>query len=195
MSFIDYTLEDPIAAYGFRGGPEFRTRVVSLDSGREVRNIQWSRPRHRYTANWLNIPIEGQAKLRAAFMAARGQAFGFKLKDWGDFEAVAEIIGTGNGTQTAFQLTKTYVFGPSSYTRTITRPRAGATVTVNGTPVSATINTATGIATLAAAPAASAVVRWSGQFDVPVRFASDYFPMSLDNRNAFNGDIELIEVL
>jgi hypothetical protein len=30
---------------------------------------------------------------------------------------------------------------------------------------------------------------------VPVRFASDYFPMSLDNLNAFNGDIELIEVL
>lgn len=195
MSFIEFTLEDPVAAYGFTGGPEFRTRVVSLDSGRERRNIQWSRPRHRYSANWLNIPIEGQAKLRAAFMAVRGQAYGFRLKDWGDFEAVAEIIGTGDGTRTTFQLAKTYPMGPASYTRTITKPRAGATITVNGTPVSATVDTTTGIATLAAPPVATAVVRWSGQFDVPVRFASDYFPMSLDNLNAFNGDIELIEVL
>ena len=46
-------LEDPPfparIAYGARGGPEFKTRVVTLASGFEQRNIDWERARGRWT--------------------------------------------------------------------------------------------------------------------------------------------------
>lgn len=194
MSFIETRLLDK-ASYGFQGGPEFRTRVVSLDSGRERRNAQWTRPRHRYTASYDRLRPEDYEVVRAAFYACMGQAYGFRYGDPFDFAAEDELVGLGDGTRVAFQLVKAYTFGPASYTRTITKPRAGVVMKVNGSAVSATVNTATGIATLAAPPAGAAVVRWSGEFDVPVRFASDFFPTSYDEFEALSGSVDLLELL
>ena len=53
---------DACAAYGWSGGPEFKTRIRLLANGRERRNADWSQGRHRYTLPFLNI---GEARYRA----------------------------------------------------------------------------------------------------------------------------------
>ena len=37
-----------------------------------------------------------------------GSLYPFRFRDWTDYTATNEVFGTGNGTQTAFQLIKTY---------------------------------------------------------------------------------------
>ena len=61
------------------------------------------------------------------------------------------------------------------------------------------MNLRTGVLTFTAAPANGAVLRWSGTFDVWVRFTDDYLPFSIDDRDAsleyrVNGSVGLIEV-
>lgn len=51
----------------------------------------------------------------------------------------------------------------------------------------------------ASAPASGAILTWSGEFRVPVRFDTDYLPFSIDDIGndgfATNGSVDLIEVL
>lgn len=135
------------------------------------------------------------------FLLTRGRCHSFLLKDWGDYQAEDEQFGTGDGTTTTFQLKKvTTLSGTSAtYTRTITHPLAGAIISVDGVATGATVSTLTGQVTFASAPDEDAVLTWSGEFRVPVRFDNDYLPFSLDNRRsdgyAKNGSVDLIEVL
>lgn len=100
MAFIESRLLDKVAM-GFSGGPEFRTRVVALANGREKRNIDWSQPRRRYVAPYGNKAPDVYASLLAAFTACRGQAHGFRFKDWLDYVATDEPLGNAPSGSTA----------------------------------------------------------------------------------------------
>lgn len=193
MTYINTRLDDRVA-YGFTGGPEWSTQVVMLDNGREQRNAQWLYPRHRYSAEYRNLAPERRQQVLAAFYAARGQAYPFRFKDWNDYTASNEPIAPAIGTSTPVQLVKTYAFGGQASTRLIQAPVAG-TVTVfrNGTPVSGTLDDETGLFAPDSAWTAGTYT-WSGQFDVWVRFASDYNAFSLENVGVGSAAIELIEV-
>lgn len=71
---------------------------------------------------------------------------------------------------------------------------------VNGVLTGAAVDTTSGAVTFATAPADDAVLTWTGEFRVHVRFDTDYLPFSLasvfaDGQYARNGSIDLIEVL
>jgi uncharacterized protein (TIGR02217 family) len=188
---------DPTIAFGFTGGPEFLTRITSLRNGHERRNAEWSQTKHRYTAPFNNISDPEYREIKRMFMVCRGQLHGFLLKDWLDFEAVDEPFGTGNGSTAAFQLVKVSEADGATYQRTISRPLSVA-VKANDVAATGTVDPDTGIFTFDAAPADGAVLTWSGEFRIPVRFASDWLPFSIDNRRgpdyAVNGSVELVEV-
>lgn len=197
--FIDAELE-LIPGYGWQGGPEFTTTVKALRSGEERRNAEAAYPRHRYLMPMQNIAGDMYLqKLKDAFLVARGRTHSFKIKDHSDYTLTNEYIGVGDGTKTAFQITKTSTFGSQTYTRLITKPVAGLVVYVDGVATAATVDVATGVVTFAAAPADGAIIRVTGEFRVCVRFTSDSLMMSLDNRfrdgrAAMNGTVELVEV-
>jgi hypothetical protein len=64
-------------------------------------------------------------ELIAFFRARKGKAYGFRFKDWTDYKATSQLIGTGDGAIKTFQLVKRYPSGSVVEVRTITKPIAG----------------------------------------------------------------------
>jgi len=191
MAFHEVRFPDNISR-GARGGPERRTQIVELASGDEERNASWANSRRRYDVAYGIRRADDLAAVVAFFEARNGRLHGFRFKDWGDHKSCLpsgtpaptdQMIGTGNGTTTAFQLLKRYASGSQTWVRTITKPVAGSiSVALNGAPQASgwTVDTATGLVTFAAAPESGVAVTAGFEFDVPVRFDTDVLDVTLD---------------
>lgn len=191
---------DPCIAWGFAGGPEFSTRMTALVNGRERRNARWANPRHRWSAPFQNITPEDYAEIKAMFVACLGMTHGFLFTDRLDHVATLESLGAAPAGSAAVQLVKTYTKGASSYTRTIVRPLAtGFTLYQAGVAKAGTLDAETGLFTPTTAWTEGAALTWSGGFRIPVRFANDWLPFSIDDRAAgefaINGSVDIIEVV
>ena len=170
---------------GARGGPERRTQIVELASGDEERNASWANSRRRYDAAYGIRRADDLAAVVAFFEARRGRLYGFRWKDWGDYKsclpsgepsATDQVIGTGDGNTTTFQLVKHYSSGVQTWTRIITKPVAGTVMVALDGIVQASgwaVNTTTGLITFTTAPAGGVIVTAGFEFDVPVRFDTD----------------------
>ena len=171
---------------GARGGPRFATQIIALSSGVEQRNALWDRTRGLWDIGYGIQDTATFQEVVAFFYARRGRLRGFRFKDWSDFQANAQIIGTGDGVQTEFQLSKTYTSGGISYTRPIQKPVAGTvSVSVNGiADATAAVDTTTGVVTPTSTPAMGESVVATFEFDVPVRFDTDEIAVELDVFNA-----------
>ena len=182
--------------YGWQVQPEFNTLIKQLRSGRERRRSLWQYVKHRYVLPFQNITDDAYlAHLKSVFLVCRGSAESFLVKDYSDYIADQAVFGAGDGTETNFDLYIVSTFGSASYARRIFYP-VNPVFYVDGSPVAATFND--GVVTFDAAPGPGSVLSWSGEFRVPVRFATDTFPMTIDNRSGdhyvMNGSVELVEV-
>lgn len=197
-------------SFGWTGGQEFNTRVVTLLNGHERRNANWAQGRHRYTVPFQNLLGAGYRAVRQMHEVCRGMWGAFLYFDPSANEAEEALFGVGDGVRTSFPLTTLSVIDGVSYQRPVTalyRPGANGAaiastivVTVNGTPTAVTVDADRGVVLFSVAPAVGALLRWSGLFSVWVRFNNDWLPFSIDNRHKgeedffHNGSIELIEV-
>jgi Conserved hypothetical protein 2217 (DUF2460) len=80
--------------------------MVATAAGREKRNANWSEARGRWD---VASGLKNQAQideLIAFFRAPRGKAYGFRFKDWTDYRAAGQLLGTGDDAKTQFQLVK-----------------------------------------------------------------------------------------
>jgi uncharacterized protein (TIGR02217 family) len=181
--FIEERLLDCVA-YGTSGGPTWLTRRVALKSGIVRRNPRRSRPRYVFNLIYRNIQPEHHVEVINAFNACMGGVHSFRLKDWADFEATDELLDVlGTGAPQSVQLTKTYEFGGQAISRPIRKPVDGTvTLTADGAPLAATIDEETGVATFTAG--SGDILRWSGEFDVPVMFTDDELSFSNEDRGA-----------
>jgi uncharacterized protein (TIGR02217 family) len=177
------------------GGPERKTDVVVLGSGREERNARWANSRRRYDAGYGVKTLSALSAVVAFFEERRGMLYGFRWRDRLDQTSAApgsaiapldQVIGTGDGTTATFQLVKTYGTVYAPYLRVIAKPVPDtARVAVTGAEVAAgtafTCDTTTGIVTFLSGhvPAPGAAVTAGFQFDVPVRFDTDYLEVDL----------------
>jgi uncharacterized protein (TIGR02217 family) len=211
MAFHDVRFPIDIAR-GSRGGPERRTEIVELGSGREERNSRWAHSRRRFNAGYGVKHANDLAAIIAFFEERRGRLHGFRYRDpldhlscpLGQSPAPADQpIGTGTGAQAQFQLAKTYGAGPQSYKRTIAKPVSGTVrVAVAGVEKTigpqASIDLSSGLVTFLAGhiPATGAAVTAGFAFDTPVRFDSDRLDIDL---SAFDAgeipDIPIIEII
>ncbi|MDR3450736.1 MAG: DUF2460 domain-containing protein [Alphaproteobacteria bacterium] len=206
MSFDE--IELPLrVGFGSKGGPNFSTEVIVIDSGFERRNQNWAQARRTYDARTGVRSATDAATLLNFFHARAGRARGFRLKDWSDNSSAADnlsspafgdqIIGVGDGTTVVFQLAKNYASGAVTHSRTITKPVAGSvTVGVNGAALLSgwSIDTTTGLVTFAVAPASGQNITAGFLFDVPVRFDSDYLSLSAENYAAYQADVPIVEI-
>jgi uncharacterized protein (TIGR02217 family) len=175
MAFDNVRLNPHIES-GAQGGPGFKTTVISQASGKEQRQAEWLTERGQWDVSYGIMNKEDYTEIYNFFRNRRGRFRGFRFKDWADYEATNELVGTGDGVTRVFKLFKDYGF----YKKRITRPVAGTvSVTVNGTPKTTglTIDTAEGLITFTNTeehiPAIGAVIRASFEFDLPVRFDMD----------------------
>jgi uncharacterized protein (TIGR02217 family) len=182
----------PLAlAFGATGGPERRTEIVTLGSGREERNTPWAHGRRRYDIAGAVRTLDQLSQLIAFFEARRGRLYGFRFRDFADWRSglpsqaptpLDQSVATGDGAATAFQLTKSYGDAPNAYLRPIRKPiGASVVIAVDGAPASNfSVDETTGVVTFDAPPAAGAVVTAGFEFDTPVRFDSDRLETSLE---------------
>jgi len=193
-------------SYGARGGPTYSTSIVKRLSGREIRNINWAYPLHKYNAAMAVRAISDLDTIIDFFHVTSGAADAFRYKDWADYKTVSalstptstdQLIGVGDGVEVDFQLTKTYQVGSSTKVRNITKPVTGTVlISLNDVTQGAgwTVNTVTGIVTFAVAPGGGVNVKWGGEFDVPVRFESDDLQTSIVAYDSGVADINIVEV-
>ncbi len=198
MAFIEVRFPADIA-YGSAGGPEYSTEVVITHSGYEQRNSNWAQARARYN---VAHGLKTQAQLDtliAFFRARKGRADGFRFKDWTDYQASGQLIGTGNGSNKVFQLCKAYNSGGSVEQRVVSKPVAGTVkIYVAGVLQSVgayTIALDSGVLTFGSAPSAGLAVTADFEFDVPVRFDTDRLSASIDAYGSHSWtDIPLVEI-
>lgn len=198
MAFVEIRFPTDIA-YGSAGGPVYSTDIVITRSGHEQRNSNWAEARARYD---VAHGVKNQTQLNtliAFFRARKGRADGFRFKDWTDFAATAQIIGTGDGATSQFQLIKTYENGSVIETRTISKPVDGTVnIYLDGVSENSanySVNTLNGIITFNTEPADGVEISADFEFDVPVRFDTDRLSASIDayGSNSWN-NIPLVEI-
>jgi uncharacterized protein (TIGR02217 family) len=206
MAFHEVRFPEAISR-GARGGPERRTQVVELASGDEERNASWANSRRRYDVSYGIRRADDLAAVVAFFEARNGRLHGFRFRDWSDYRSgppsqtpspLDQPIGTGDGTTTAFQLTKRYASGAQAWGRNITKPVEGSVrVALGGVEQASgwSVNATTGIVTFGAAPSADIGITAGFEFDVPVRFDSDALEVTLDlERLGSITSIPLVEI-
>lgn len=193
MSFIDYRLNDCVSHEGFSGGPMWDTTVVPNAGGHEARYANWSMPLYKYTADYNVLDPVEQNEIQTAFLVARGQRDSFRFKDWGDYQGDAEPMGTGDGTATPRQLRKYYTFGPTTFARNILLPVDGTLVVLsNGSPLSVTVDDE-GMVTPVSVWPNGQIITATFEFDVRVRFGSDFYPFTMALKDLARVTVDLIE--
>ncbi len=183
------------------GGPERRTRIVTLASGHEERNTPWALSRRRYEAGYGVRSLDDIHTVIAFFEARRGRLHGFRWKDWADHRSGSPSaaptpadppIATGDGLTTGFALTKTYASGPVSEIRPITHPVADTVIAaLDSIPTPVTVQD--GRITFATPPPPGTRITAGYEFDTPVRFDTDRLDINLAGFEA--GEIPSIPII
>lgn len=140
---------DDIAFWG-QGGPKYNTIVNTSTSGREKRNSLWyyalSTWRINNVSRTVAVPVQYNiATIRNFFRAMKGQAWGFRFRDWADYQDEGQGIvgqqfssfsnsnfvpvGAGTGYPTT-QMYKVYAETPFYDYRVIQKPYNGGGLNV-----------------------------------------------------------------
>lgn len=183
------------------GGPERRTRIVTLASGHEERNTPWAQSRRRYDAGYGVHDLDDIHAVIAFFEARRGRLHGFRWKDWTDYRSgppsakpspLDQLLAIADGSTARFPLTKTYASGPGAEIRPITHPVPETVIAaLDGTPAPATVED--GAIIFAAPPPSGTEITAGFEFDIPVRFDTDRLDINLAGFRA--GEIPSIPLI
>lgn len=179
MAFLDMRLPEDVER-GAKGGPGFKTTVLTLTSGAERRNKNWKKSRGNWNIAYGITDAPDLQGVINTFWAVNGSADGFRFKDWQDFQigdtiggdtSTKQTIGVGNSAQVIFPIYKTYVRGAGSFNRFLLTPVVGTVrVFLDASEkvenVDYTVGYNTGAITFISAPGgayASGVLTFTGQ--------------------------------
>jgi uncharacterized protein (TIGR02217 family) len=200
-------------AFGSSMTLEDKVSIVEASSGYELRTTEWDGSIREYdiASGIREIASEDVDEARMAMSrivafrnAVGGPLTGFRFEDTWDHTSADDgisdpapddqLLGTGDGTTTAFQLRKGYpietISGDGIDAEVLTRwrrilkPVPGSVRIVVGDTVLTSgfsVNAKTGLVTLASAPASGAPVRAGFRFDTPVRFRDQKLTFRLEN--------------
>lgn len=206
MAYFDEDQRFPTdISRGCKGGPRFNTTVVVVKSGAEQRNVNWTYPRCEYDVAY---GIKTLAQLETVikwFYTAQGKGYPFRFKDFSDYKSCDEAdtisntdcnLGTGDASETDFQLRKSYTIGSITEYRNIIKPIENTVVcALDGTPEAGfSVDPGSGIVTFNSAPGNGVVVTAGFEFDVLVRFDTDILETTLSDYRLGSATIPLIEV-
>jgi uncharacterized protein (TIGR02217 family) len=198
----------PLDVGQFGSSIRYQTDITVGRNGQEVRNAVWQDPLFTYNAAFNIKTYDDIATLQAFFHLCKGREQSFLVKDYADYSISRTSIGTGDDSDTTFQIVKKYTEGVlGTYTRTITKPTTvegstGVRVWVDNSEVTGanfSVSGSTGIITLTSPPPMGKDVEMScALFYVPVRFDVDELPIELLNYwvsgATINGLVEIPEI-
>lgn len=197
MSFLEIRFPESIA-FNSSSILEFNTTIIKSKNGYEQRNINWNTNKMKF--NIIN-GIKTKAELDEVitfFRNVRGAGYGFRFKDWTDYQVDNQYLGLGDGVTKEFQLIKSYrVSDNIVYYRKITKPVI-STVRVFINDIESkdfNIDLTTGLITLNTVPEIDSIIKANFEFDVPVRFENDIMEITMNSINSGNiKNITLIEI-
>lgn len=180
---------------GYRSRPLYSVTSIERAGGHVRTNLNWSAPLHEFHCE-IEHAEEDIYEVLEFWHAVGGMAYKFRFQDWHDYkscaphEAVAAtdqpLLLVTAGSPTEYQLVKRYIKGLLTRDRPILKPVTGTILVadngitkVQGTDYS--VDHTRGRVSLNFAPIGP--LTWGGEFDVPVRFASD-----LEIELTFRGD-------
>lgn len=205
---IEQRFPDDIS-YGAKGGPEYKTDVLTSISGYEKRNINWLNARGRYNVSHSVKDKKQMEELLAFFHNCYGKAISFRFKDWNDYKASLQQIDIADGFKTAFQLIKIYEVGAHTVVRKITKPVKGSVEVffyekkklrsnrdnANYILQQVTVDYDSGLITFDLPPKEGQIIYASFEFDILARFDTDILNASLDDHGVYSWkDIPIIEI-
>lgn len=203
-TILNLTFPEDIS-YGSTGGPGYNTDVVTVSSGVETRNVNWTQSRHRYNAAFGIRTAEYLKQLIDFFHQVKGRAYGFKYKDWNDYSSSTsftnglldpisdtdQALGTGDGSKTDYQIYKNYDAGGAAQRNIVYTGEL--VVSLDGTNTTA-FNVSNGIITFNTAPANGVVVKAGYDFYVPCRFDTDELSINLEMYQHGTTDVPIVEL-
>ncbi len=188
MSFLEIRFPESIA-FNSSSILKFNTTIIKAKNGYEQRNINWNSNKIKFNIiNGIKTKTELD-ELITFFRNVKGAGYGFRFKDFTDYQAENQYIGVGNGETKEFQLIKAYrVSDNIVYYRKITKPVI-STVRVFINDIESkdfNIDLTTGLITLNTAPEIDSTIKASFEFDVPVRFENDIMEITMNSINSGN---------
>lgn len=105
-------------SWGSRGGPVYKTQVYTSHRGYEKRNVDWSQPMMQFNAAYGIKTDQHIINVINFFNARQGKLFGFRYKNWSNYNIVEGPIATGDGFSKRLPMWKFYGFpGARHYKR------------------------------------------------------------------------------
>lgn len=169
-----------------KAGLGFRTTITQVSSGAEERIINWQLPKRTFSIAAAVLSESDLKTLQEFYWERQGAAHGFLFPhpkdkttatDWTGSPAYDDVvIGTGDGSETQFQLIKKYGGTSRTLNWTILKPKTGTTaVGINGVEQATgwTVDLTTGQIQFVAAPTATHDVTAGCEFYIPARFGAD----------------------
>lgn len=174
------------------------TNVLELASGHEQRNSEWALAKATYDVSYGIKTREEMEQVLDFFYARRGRAYGFRFKDWMDYQITRQEVGTmGNDLDAStLQVFKRYEPLTSHfYDRPIVKIVEGSVslwrdnILLSEAETNARLDYNTGIITNKSnedgGPGIDlddgAVFEIECEFDVPVRFDTDQIQIAHDD--------------
>jgi len=195
--------------FGWAGGPNFSTRIVTMANGRERRNADWEQPQHQFLLPYGNISQDAYRAILQMFLNVRGRNEPFLYRNRLNYQAKDELVAVAEPGQTEFQLATTSIIDGASYQMQVfalyVPDPSNSAMAVESDPVVTVDDVVTAVTVdhdrgriVTPAMAGGELIRWSGQFSHWVRFGSDRLAMSIENKGPsgffISGDVELLEV-
>jgi uncharacterized protein (TIGR02217 family) len=174
----------PGLAWSVTKTPAFKTRIQKSVSGRERRALDQALPIWTWTLTYdfLRDNLAGgynELRTLMAFHAQQQGAYtGFLYTDPTDNAVTGQALGTGNASQTQFQLVRNLdpALPGGGYNEPIVAPNLVSAVYLNGvvqSPSSYAVNANTGMLTFTTAPGSGVAVTADFSYFFRVRFSDD----------------------
>ena len=187
-------------SYGSSGGPQYYTDLLSTTNGYEIRSSRIYNPKMKFNISTGIRNKEQMEEMIRFFRCCQGRNIAFRYKDWSDFKGDNEPMKIIN--QNTLQLIKTYSLDQYiTEERIITKPVNNTIIIkLNGeiiTDKQLEIDYSKGRIILLnhKTDQENTIFTASFEFDVPVRFNTDYLPVIIENHNFYSlPEIELVEV-
>jgi uncharacterized protein (TIGR02217 family) len=197
-NFIEQRFPTDIS-YGSTGGPEYNTEVLITTTGCEYRTPKWHTPKMRFNAS---PGIKNQRQMQQIvtfFRVCKGRQIGFRYKDWSDFKAHNEQVKIVD--KYTLQLLKSYNLDTAiTEQRTITKPvKNTVKIYISRQKLEQnefSVDYTTGLITLKQEiKSPHPQITADFEFDIPVRFDTDYLPVTIESYNFFSlPEISIIEM-
>jgi uncharacterized protein (TIGR02217 family) len=193
-------------------GPSFKTELLKVSSGHELRDSVGEDDRHGFEVSLQNKNQVEAETLIALNYISRGRGRTFRFKNWLDFNTTTpdgvigasdQTIGTGDGVNRVFQLIKTYFkdLDKSNVDHiSIIRRPVVSTVLISiddalESSANYRIDSGMGRLIFNTAPLQDEIIKWGGEFDIACRFESDILGINMQAFKLGQSTFSLIEVI